>query len=108
MDSTLIQKLVECIVQRTWPERVILFGSRARGDADEKSDFDIAVEGSGATIQQWHQLLEKLQEATLLSVDLLRMEEASPKLKERISREGIVLYDKRKNQVEFSQTSSGH
>lgn len=31
------------LLQRYEPERIILFGSRARGDADEHSDYDLIV-----------------------------------------------------------------
>jgi len=47
-----IQDLCDRIVQGFHPERVILFGSYARGDADEDSDVDLLVimpfEGKGA------------------------------------------------------------
>lgn len=35
--------IVERIVRNFDPERIILFGSRARGDADPESDFDLLV-----------------------------------------------------------------
>jgi predicted nucleotidyltransferase len=37
-----VQKIVECL-KRYEPERVIVFGSYARGDADEESDVDVVV-----------------------------------------------------------------
>jgi len=47
-----IQDLCDRIVQGFHPERVILFGSYARGDANEDSDVDLLVimpfEGLGA------------------------------------------------------------
>ncbi len=38
-----IQKMVELIVERFHPEKVILFGSHARGEADPDSDVDLLV-----------------------------------------------------------------
>lgn len=38
-----IQKMVERIVVRFHPDRVILFGSHARGDATPESDVDLLV-----------------------------------------------------------------
>ncbi|MGI8916891.1 MAG: nucleotidyltransferase domain-containing protein [Chloroflexota bacterium] len=35
--------MIEMIVQRFQPEKSILFGSQARGDADEGSDIDLLV-----------------------------------------------------------------
>jgi predicted nucleotidyltransferase len=41
-DDKYLDNLVN-ILLRYEPERIILFGSRARGDADEYSDYDIIV-----------------------------------------------------------------
>lgn len=41
-DATLAQ-MVEAIVAEVSPERVILFGSRARGDQEQQSDIDLLV-----------------------------------------------------------------
>jgi predicted nucleotidyltransferase len=38
-----LDTIVETIVQEAQPERVILFGSRARGTAQEESDYDLLV-----------------------------------------------------------------
>ena len=43
MDDALIQAIVARIVQRFAPRQVILFGSRARGDAAPDSDLDLLV-----------------------------------------------------------------
>ena len=37
------QNVIERIARRFSPEKIILFGSRARGTADEGSDFDLLV-----------------------------------------------------------------
>lgn len=39
----LLQRIVEIIVQEARPERVILFGSRAKGTAGAESDHDFLV-----------------------------------------------------------------
>ena len=41
--DALIDRMVEKIVEAADPEQVILFGSRARGDAREDSDIDLIV-----------------------------------------------------------------
>jgi uncharacterized protein len=38
-----LQSAVEGIVRQVQPETVFLFGSRARGDADDTSDWDLFV-----------------------------------------------------------------
>ena len=52
-------------------KKVILYGSRAKGTAGERSDIDIAVSGGA----DFDELLEKVEELpTLYSVDLLNMD----------------------------------
>jgi predicted nucleotidyltransferase len=52
-------------------ERVVLFGSRARGDASEDSDYDVAVFLRGLT-DRWHELdrLAELRADFLEDVDV--------------------------------------
>ena len=41
--ESVIEALTRALVERFHPERIILFGSRARGDARDGSDYDVAV-----------------------------------------------------------------
>lgn len=43
------QKIIQALLQRSKPRRIILFGSRARGDADERADYDIALDDEHLT-----------------------------------------------------------
>jgi uncharacterized protein len=43
MDTDLIADIVRRIVETAHPDKIILFGSRARGDARRDSDFDVLV-----------------------------------------------------------------
>lgn len=42
-ESTLLQQLVEALCAAGQPERVILFGSRAQGNARPDSDYDLLI-----------------------------------------------------------------
>lgn len=42
-DEALLHQMVEAIVREVSPETIILFGSRARGDARPDSDVDLLV-----------------------------------------------------------------
>ncbi len=43
INDNLMQEIVRRIVSKAKPQRVILFGSRARGDAHPHSDLDLLV-----------------------------------------------------------------
>ena len=42
-DAALLRRMVEVIVREANPERIILFGSRAQGDARPDSDVDLLI-----------------------------------------------------------------
>lgn len=74
-------------------ERVILFGSRAKGQARERSDVDLAVEAPAAGIAAWDGLCELAENAeTLLVIDLVRLDKAAADFRDEILREGRTLY----------------
>ena len=72
--------------------KVILFGSRARGDYRERSDIDLAVFGQDYPC---FSLDVDDTTSTLLKYDFVDMDHSVQKeLKESIEKEGIVLYEK--------------
>ena len=72
--------------------KVILFGSRARGDALPKSDIDVAVAGS----LDFNALYDGLQNdvESLLCIDVVNLDTPlTPELRHEITRDGVVLYE---------------
>lgn len=68
--ETVIQE-VSVLCRSFGAKKVILFGSRARNTARERSDIDIAVSG----VKDFWLLLEKVDELpTLYSIDLVDMD----------------------------------
>ncbi len=47
--ETIISTMVDRIVERFQPSRIVLFGSRARGDVNKWSDVDLLVVMGGVT-----------------------------------------------------------
>ncbi len=43
VDENLLQEIVRRLVEAVDPDRIILFGSRARGDAHPDSDIDLLI-----------------------------------------------------------------
>ena len=58
-------------------KKVILFGSRAKGTALERSDIDIAVSG----VEKIDLLIQKIEEIpTLYSIDIVNMDDCKKEL----------------------------
>ena len=72
--------------------KVILYGSRARGDNHERSDIDLAVEGGDVL----NFILELDEEApTLLMFDVVDLaDNLSEDFWAEIKRDGVILYEK--------------
>lgn len=71
--------------------KVILFGSRARGDYKERSDIDIAVAGG-----DFNRFVIDVDEetSTLLKYDIVNLDGVmQAELRDSILREGIVMYE---------------
>lgn len=72
-------------------QKVILFGSRARGDFKTKSDIDLAVQG-GDFIRFMLDVNEET--STLLKFDIVNLdEEIQNELRESIKKEGKIVYE---------------
>jgi predicted nucleotidyltransferase len=90
-----IDALAATLGNRAEVQRVILFGSRACGDADERSDIDLAIDAPKATEEQCSGLCQLAENAeTLLPIDMVWLQAASPALRQDIEQYGIVLHAK--------------
>ena len=73
-------------------EKVLLFGSRARGDFKRTSDIDLAV--SGGDFDRFALDVDE-ETTTLLMFDIVDLDrEMQPELRESIEKEGVILYEK--------------
>ena len=73
-------------------KKVILFGSRARGDFQRASDIDLAV--CGGNVSMFALDVEE-ETSTLLEFDVVNLDlDLQEKLLESIKKEGMILYEK--------------
>lgn len=92
-----LEKITAEIKIFAFVEKIYLFGSRARGDNQERSDIDIAIDCPKATSEDWNVILDLIDTMpTLFKIDCVRFDNLvnTNKLKTAILRDGIVLYQK--------------
>lgn len=94
-----VQKVMDYLITTArasiHPKAIILFGSRARGDARPKSDYDVAFDfDTKKYYHEWSAFCLEAQEnaPTLLSMDLVNLNAVSSEFASKIHQEGIVLY----------------
>ena len=76
------------------PRRVLFFGSRVAGTARERSDFDVAIDGSGRVDPRlFAQICDSLEDLpTLYRVDLVDLSTVSDKVRaEMLSHIEVIL-----------------
>lgn len=95
MQNTGINPLVideiRAAAKRSNLTKVILFGSRARGDYKKTSDIDLAVTGGNTALFA----ADMEETSTLLSFDIVDLDKpVQTELLQSIAKEGIILYEK--------------
>jgi len=86
-----------CSVFSNWPgvERVILYGSRAKGNNREGSDIDLTIVGDAVTQSHMLKIANELDDLLLpykIDLSLMRQIEDAALL-EHIKRVGLVFYE---------------
>ena len=75
-------------------KKLILYGSRARGDHKFNSDIDLAVKGD-IDEENWTLIRHMIDAApTLLKIDIVRPGKVDGALRKNIEREGKTLYER--------------
>ena len=92
-----IDKMCAVFAQHPEVERVVLYGSRAKGNYKPGSDIDLTLLGAGLTRQHCAAIDDELDELLLpYSIDLSVFAELKhPELQAHIERVGQVLYQRR-------------
>lgn len=88
--QSVIEEIID-LAQKYQVKKVILFGSRARGDFKQKSDIDLAVQGGD---YNGFALAVEEETSTLLRYDVVILDGAVQEaLRSVIGREGVVIYE---------------
>ena len=83
---------ISTFAKKSFIDKVVLFGSRARGTNTERSDIDIAVYGGDFDSFYWD-IKEKVH--SLLMFDVVEIDAGiSEELRKEIKKDGVVIYEK--------------
>lgn len=93
LSRNIIDEIINISKKYNGIKKIVLFGSRARGDNDSKSDIDLAIYSN----DHFNLLIEDIENNThtLLEFDFSDMNSTSDEFFiEQIKNEGVVLYEK--------------
>lgn len=106
LTPAIIQQIGDAIADRFQPEKIILFGSYARGEAHPHSDLDllVIVETLPSRGQRSAPILKMLAETYTEPIDVVvrsaqtlqDWEQVPGSFSHQVLTEGIVLYDRQK------------
>lgn len=89
-----ISELIKPVAQKYQAQKVILFGSAARGDFTEDSDYDFLILGSSIkTLIQYASIINELKDLLHRDVDIILDNCLDRQLIEAALNEGVVVYD---------------
>ena len=92
-----IPRIRECIapICKKYPIRkAYLFGSYARGNATEKSDVDLRIEGEIKSFFMLGGIYSELSDALGTELDLLSRLPESEAFKENLKKDEVLLYER--------------
>ena len=88
-----IKAIVAALAAQYGADRVYLFGSYARGDADSNSDIDLRIDKGSIRGLQMGGLASDLEDAFGMAVDLVPTGSLDSKFLQAISDDEVLLYE---------------
>lgn len=93
LEKRIVDEIIDIARKHKDIKKVILFGSRARGDNSLKSDIDLAIYADNSSVEFIEEI--EMNTHTLLEFDFSDMNVIRDELFiEQIKKEGIVIYEK--------------
>jgi len=88
-----LKTIVAPVAERYGVDRVYLFGSVARGDYSEDSDYDFCIErGKIDCIFIFSEFFQDLHDAVGHEIDLVTTKSVNSEFLEKIMKEGVKIY----------------
>lgn len=93
LENGITKQIVDISKKHKYIDKIILFGSRARGDNSLKSDIDLGVYSNNSIAEFKDEIEEKV--STLLEFDFSHMNNIEDTFFiEQVEKEGVIIYEK--------------
>jgi len=91
-----LNKIKEVLLKYPKVERVLIYGSRAKGTNQPGSDIDLAIIAPEMSLSEFLSLYAELEELEIpYMIDLSKFELLAKEVKEHISRVGKTIYERK-------------
>lgn len=91
----IIRETVDILIKELKPEKIILFGSRAKGTSSDTADFDLAINGSAPDMASQRRIHENIEKVSgLYGVDVIYLENVDKEFKDLVQKTGKVIYER--------------
>lgn len=95
-EEQILDRSIGVLQQHLNPERIMLFGSRAKGSFRYNSDFDLALDCTSPDLGVRSAIRDALDDVSgLYGVDVVYLRDVDPRLRDIILATGTVVYEKR-------------
>jgi len=95
MRDNILNRLIKIIIEDLHPEKIILFGSRGKGNYNYNSDYDLAVDTKKTEFREKRIIKEKLNDiAGLHTVDVVFINEVDKGFRDIVLQTSKVVYEK--------------
>ena len=89
-----LKRLIIPVISRYNVDRAYVFGSYARGDADEKSDVDLRIDADRLRTFDLCGLMVRLEEALKTSVEVIPTDSMGKEFLASIKQEEVMVYER--------------
>lgn len=95
VNTLVLKDVIVPIAQKYGIERILLFGSMARGDFNENSDYDFLItKGNLRSLIQYMSFVNELETALKCHVDVITDSSSDEAIIRTAMQEGVLLYER--------------
>ncbi len=94
-ETEILNNIIKVLKKYINPERIILFGSRAKPDFSRNSDFDLAVDKKRVDIRMERKIKEDIEKISgLYKIDIIFLKSVEQGFKNIVLKTGRTIYER--------------